>query len=57
MAAGRGGVVLPEDLAEIKSLAPSLEQCTAASAGHMIPWDDEEDFYRLLGGHLNVGLL
>jgi len=56
MAAGRGGVMLPEDLAEIKALAPSLEQCTASNAGHMIPWDDEEDFYRLLGGYLNVDL-
>lgn len=52
MAAGRGGVILPEDLAEIGRLAPGLAQCTATNAGHMIPWDDEEGFFRLLGEHL-----
>lgn len=57
MAAGRGGVILPDDLTEIRRLAPGLVQCTAANAGHMIPWDDEEDFYRLLGEYLNVDLL
>jgi N-formylmaleamate deformylase len=54
MSAGKGGVILPEDLAEIRSLAPGLAQCTATNAGHMIPWDDEEGFYRLLGEHLGV---
>lgn len=57
MTAGKGGVVLPEDLAEIEVLAPGLQQCTASAAGHMIPWDDEEDFYRLLGAYLKVDLL
>jgi N-formylmaleamate deformylase len=57
MAAGRGGVVLAEDLAEIETLAPSLQQCTVSGAGHMIPWDDEVDFYRLLGEYLKVDLL
>jgi N-formylmaleamate deformylase len=52
MAAGRGGVILPEDLAEIARLAPGLEQCTAENAGHMIPWDDEEGFFALLGQYL-----
>jgi N-formylmaleamate deformylase len=54
MTAGRGGVILPGDLAEIKALAPALVQCTAANAGHMIPWDDENDFCRLLGDYLKV---
>jgi N-formylmaleamate deformylase len=54
MAAGRGGVILPEDLAEIRTLAPTLTQCIAGDAGHMIPWDDEEGFYRLLGDYLDV---
>lgn len=54
MSAGRGGVILPEDLAEIRTLAPGLVQRTASNAGHMIPWDDEEGFYRLLGEHLGV---
>ncbi|VTU22968.1 N-formylmaleamate deformylase [Variovorax sp. PBS-H4] len=57
MTAGRGGVVLEEDLAEIKTLAPGLLQCTASGAGHMIPWDDEVDFHRLLGEYLEVDLL
>lgn len=56
MAAGRGGVILPDDLAEIRGLAPGLVQCTAANAGHMIPWDDEADFHRLLGDYLQVDL-
>jgi N-formylmaleamate deformylase len=56
MAAGRGGVILAEDLAEITTLAPGLEQCIAENAGHMIPWDDEEDFFRLLGGYLKLSL-
>lgn len=54
MAAGLGGVMQPSDLAEIKLLAPGLDQCTAAKAGHMIPWDDEDDFYRLLGDYLGM---
>ncbi|HKU06945.1 MAG TPA: alpha/beta hydrolase, partial [Bradyrhizobium sp.] len=56
MAAGRGGVMLPSDLAEIRTLAPCLAQCTAANAGPMIPWDDEEDFYDLLGQYLKIDL-
>ncbi|WP_382327491.1 alpha/beta fold hydrolase [Hydrogenophaga sp. UC242_50] len=57
MSAGKGGVVLPADLTEIELLAPGLRQCTAFSAGDMIPWDDEADFYRLLGEYLKVDLL
>jgi len=57
MTAGRGGVILPEDLTEIRMLAPYLLQCTATNAGHMIPWDDEQDFYRLLGENMKVDLL
>ncbi len=56
MRAGRGGVILPEDAQEIARLAPGLVQCTADNAGHMIPWDDEEGFHRLLGDHLGVDL-
>lgn len=56
MRAGRGGVILDEDLAEIRRLAPGLKQCTAEKAGHMIPWDDEAGFYRLLSDHLGVDL-
>lgn len=57
MTAGKGGVVLPQDLAEIEVLAPDLKQCKAPAAGHMIPWDDEVDFHRLLGEYLQVDLL
>lgn len=56
MTAGRGDVILPADLAEIRTLAPHLEQCTVVNAGHMIPWDDEEEFFRLLGDYLKVDL-
>ncbi|HZF84590.1 MAG TPA: alpha/beta hydrolase [Burkholderiaceae bacterium] len=54
MAAGKGGTVLADDLAEIKALAPRLTQVVVPGAGHMIPWDDEEAFHRLLGEHLEV---
>lgn len=40
MAAGRGGVVLPEDLDEVRRIAPAIDIATAPNAGHMIPWDD-----------------
>ncbi|MDH6590152.1 N-formylmaleamate deformylase [Variovorax sp. TBS-050B] len=56
MTAGQGGVVLAEDLAEIGALAPCLQQCTVPGAGHMIPWDDEEGFHRVLGAYLKVDL-
>ncbi|NEX64689.1 alpha/beta fold hydrolase [Noviherbaspirillum galbum] len=57
MAAGRGDVMRPEDLAEFRTLAPGLAQCVAAGTGHMIPWDDEKEFFRLLGDFLRVDLL
>jgi N-formylmaleamate deformylase len=56
MAAGRGDVILPGDLAEIRALAPGLVQYTVTNAGHMIPWDDEDEFFRLLGDYLKVDL-
>ncbi|HSV84446.1 MAG TPA: alpha/beta hydrolase [Ramlibacter sp.] len=56
MAAGRGGVILPDDLAEISMLAPGLVHCTAANAGHMVPWDDEQDFFQLLADYLRLHL-
>jgi N-formylmaleamate deformylase len=57
MAAGRGGVVLAEDLRELEALAPGLSHCTVPGGGHMIPWDDEADFHRQLGEYLKVDLL
>jgi N-formylmaleamate deformylase len=52
MVAGRGGVILPEDEREIASLAPELRVVRVESAGHMIPWDDEEGFYHAFGDFL-----
>src|SRR5262249_290879 len=48
MAAGKGGVILPEDLAEIRTLAPRLLIAEMPGAGHMIPWDDFEGFFGAL---------
>ena len=54
MVAGRGGVILPEDEAEIRSLNPAIRTVRVESAGHMIPWDDEEGFYRAFGDFLGA---
>lgn len=56
MAAGRGDVMLPDDLAEFKTLAPALTQCIVANAGHMIPWDNEKEFFQSLGDFLKIDL-
>lgn len=42
--AGGATVVLPEDEAEIRALAPHIETRRVEGAGHMIPWDDLEGF-------------
>ena len=44
--AGKGGVVQPEDVAEFKTLLPSIEVERVENAGHLIPWDDFEGFFR-----------
>ncbi len=44
VAAGKGGVILPEDLEEIGRLNPEIRQTVVEQAGHMIPWDDLETF-------------
>lgn len=46
MAAGKGGVIGPDDLAEIAALNPGIEQLVVKEAGHMIPWDDLASFIR-----------
>ena len=56
MTAGRGDVVRPGDIDEIKSLAPHVSVSQVANAGHMIPWDDEEGFYRAFGDFLGATL-
>ncbi|QKJ86866.1 Alpha/beta hydrolase [Paramixta manurensis] len=49
MAAGKGGVIQPEDEAEIRTLLPTIEITHAANAGHMIPWDDFDGFFAAFG--------
>jgi N-formylmaleamate deformylase len=52
--AGRGDVILEPDVAEMRGLLPSLRVTRVANAGHMIPWDDEEGFYRAFGDFLGA---
>ncbi|HAJ19947.1 MAG TPA: alpha/beta hydrolase, partial [Rhodospirillaceae bacterium] len=52
--AGKGGVILDEDVAEMQSMKPDMLVSTVANAGHMIPWDDEPDFYRSMGDFLGA---
>jgi N-formylmaleamate deformylase len=54
MVAGRGDVVLPADIAEIRTLLPSVEVAHVPGAGHMIPWDDEAGFYLALADFLDL---
>ncbi|MFK4443493.1 N-formylmaleamate deformylase [Caballeronia udeis] len=56
MTAGRGDVVRPEDVDEIRTLVPQLAHSHVPEAGHMIPWDDEEGFYRGFGDFLGAPL-
>ncbi|MEC3769235.1 MULTISPECIES: alpha/beta fold hydrolase [Cupriavidus] len=56
MTAGRGDVVRPEDVAEIRTLLPGVLVSHVANAGHMIPWDDEAGFYSALGDFLGAPL-
>ncbi|AGP44398.1 alpha/beta fold hydrolase [Serratia plymuthica] len=53
MVAGLGGVILPEDEAEIRELQPEITLAHVANAGHMIPWDDFDGFFRALGDFLD----
>jgi N-formylmaleamate deformylase len=56
MIAGRGGVIEPADEAEIAELNPSIRTARVADAGHMIPWDDFEGFFRALDELLGTEL-
>ena len=53
MAAGKGGVIQPEDRAEIRALQPEIAIVEVENAGHMIPWDDFDGFFRALGVFLD----
>src|SRR5699024_2307726 len=46
MMAERGDVIRPEDRDEIATLIKDLSVTTVNNAGHMIPWDNEEGFYK-----------
>jgi N-formylmaleamate deformylase len=56
MSAERGDVIREEDVAEIRTLVPGLREHRVAGAGHMIPWDNEEGFYRAFGDFLGQAL-
>ena len=53
MVAGKGGVIQPEDRAEIRALQPEIAIVEVENAGHMIPWDDFDGFFRALGDFLD----
>lgn len=52
MGAGRGDVVTDADAGEVLSLLPDARFTRVENAGHMLPWDDEEGFYRACGDFL-----
>lgn len=54
MVAGRGDVVQNDDIDEIRTLLPTVELTRVPTAGHMIPWDDEEGFYLAFGNFLGT---
>lgn len=56
MGAARGGVIEDADVAEMRGLLPSLQFVRVEDAGHMIPWDNEEGFYRALGDFLGPAI-
>jgi len=55
VAAGKGNVILPEELDEFTRLLPSIETVRVEAAGHLIPWDDFEGFFRALDGFVATG--
>jgi N-formylmaleamate deformylase len=56
MVAGKGGVILPDDVKEIKTLLPSIQVERVENASHLIPWDDFDGFFRALGPFLGADL-
>ena len=52
IAAGKGGVILEEDIAELKRVAPAIEVQRLAHCGHMLPFDDLDAFVRIVEGFL-----
>jgi N-formylmaleamate deformylase len=45
--AGKGGVILADDIAEFRTLLPSIAVQRVENAAHLIPWDDFEGFFRV----------
>ncbi|TPG84701.1 alpha/beta fold hydrolase [Pseudomonas mandelii] len=56
MIAGRGGVIQPEDEAEILDLQLNIRSVHVENAGHMIPWDDLDGFFSAFGDFLGPRL-
>ena len=52
IAAEKGGVILDEDIREMRELVPSIEVKRVAGAGHMIPWDNYNGFFDAFGSFL-----
>jgi N-formylmaleamate deformylase len=57
MVAGRGGVIQPQDIAEIRELKPDIQVVQVENAGHMIPWDDLEGFFAAFADFLDHPLV
>ena len=56
MAAARGDVIPPADVAEVLALVPGSTSVRVPDAGHMIPWDNEPGFYAGFGDFLGCSL-
>jgi N-formylmaleamate deformylase len=56
IAAGKGGVILPEDETEIRALLPSIDFRRVPGAGHQIQVDDFEGFFAAVGSVLGMKL-
>ncbi len=54
--AERGDVVRQQDVDELRTLLPSLQERRVGDAGHMIPWDNEAGFYAAFGDFLGQQL-
>lgn len=57
MVAGKGGVILAEDIDEIQKLNSKISVSHVENAGHMIPWDDEQGFYQGFGNFLDHSII
>lgn len=53
--AGKGGVILSDDIAEIRALNPAIVVTCVSGAAHMIPWDDFDGFFAAIDPFLQTG--